>query len=177
MRLAVSEQERLWKGLERFVNCGSDLSEYLALGKAFNSFWPQEVIYFPKSEEAVNSIEVGAALRPTLPTMWPTLPAESDELDEQGRLDWNPICHQLFLVYRDSLRALWQRDKGADHHRLPEFLVGLSDFNQDAGKNARRGVVPIPSSYPLNLQWAWRQIVLSAPAKNGAVIAGVGRGQ
>ncbi len=39
-RLAPAERDRLWKGLERFVNCGDSKQDYQALGHGFPRFWP-----------------------------------------------------------------------------------------------------------------------------------------
>ena len=51
MRLAPAERERLWKGLERFVNCEDDLRNFQDLGRAFPSFWPVRIYYYlPESE-------------------------------------------------------------------------------------------------------------------------------
>lgn len=36
------DRERLWKGLERFVNCGNSKEDYQALGKAYPDLWPLE---------------------------------------------------------------------------------------------------------------------------------------
>jgi hypothetical protein len=36
------DRERLWKGLERFVNCGDSKEDYQALGKAYPDLWPLE---------------------------------------------------------------------------------------------------------------------------------------
>ena len=46
MRLAPAERERLWKGLERFVNCEDDLRNFQSLGRAFPSFWPVRIYYY-----------------------------------------------------------------------------------------------------------------------------------
>jgi len=44
IRLAKGERERLWKGLERLVNCGDESSEYQALSKSgFRDLWPVRI--------------------------------------------------------------------------------------------------------------------------------------
>ena len=100
MRLATSERERLWKGIERFVNCGDDIHDFQNLGRAFPDLWPARIYYQPDSE---------------------THPPEP--------LTWHPACHRLFLLYRDCLRALWNASSPASSLREPEFLLGIGDYS------------------------------------------------
>jgi hypothetical protein len=43
-RLAPTDRERLFKGLERFVNTSDSLDEYKALGTGWSGFWPRELL-------------------------------------------------------------------------------------------------------------------------------------
>jgi hypothetical protein len=105
MRLARGKRERLWKGLERFVNCGDDLNDYLALGRAFPTFWPVVVKRHPLRKP----------------------------------LNWDPVCHRLFLFYRETLRSLWGRgEPGPDDSPEPaSFLLGFTDEHEQAAQAAR----------------------------------------
>lgn len=84
-RLANVERERLWNGLERFVNCGSDYEHFLNFGHAFPGFWPVPITYRPDS--------TGVFPR---------------------QLKWHPACHRLFLCYRDALRDVWKNEGRSD---------------------------------------------------------------
>jgi hypothetical protein len=109
MRLAQAERERLWKGLERFVNCPDSLDEFQALGKAFPDFWPVEIHGQPL---AVNALRQRLDPSPIV----------------SGDLAWHPLCHELFLVYRDMLRALWSREPGS--WLYGGFLLGIEASNE-----------------------------------------------
>jgi hypothetical protein len=56
MRLAPAERERLWKGLERFVNCDDSLGQFEALGRAFSKFWPFQASHW-SSEQVVQQFD------------------------------------------------------------------------------------------------------------------------
>jgi len=105
MRLARDERERLWKGIERFVNCDDGLHDYLALGRAFPTFWPIAVLLHPFRKP----------------------------------LNWNPVCHKLFLFYREVLRCIWRGDApDADYLLDPSnFLLGLENEHIRAIEAAR----------------------------------------
>src|SRR3990172_8564547 len=86
-------RKRLWKGLERFVNCSDSLEDYYALKNSFPELFPVGV----------------------------------------GLLAWHPICHKLFLVYRDKLRKVWVTRRWKYHAGdLSGFLLGLTDENKNA---------------------------------------------
>src|SRR6266849_5490031 len=42
MRLAPAQRDRLWKGLERFVNCGDTPEDYAGM-HGWSGFWPVKV--------------------------------------------------------------------------------------------------------------------------------------
>jgi len=123
MRLAPAEHERLWKGLERFVDTGDKLEEYAALGKGWPSFWPADL-----------------------------------RVEQKQPLAWNDICHDLFLVFRDTLRLFW-----VGHPIVVEggdlgFLLGIGrDFND----LARGEKVLLPGTGEV-----WRSSVLLLRALN-----------
>src|SRR5260370_5596889 len=109
MRLARAEHERLWKGLERFVNCGDSESDYDALGRAFPDFWPEEIWHYPNYKLPVPPPILGRIVAP--------LPANLNDEEQlkkwahEGKtenLAWNPACRALFLFYRDTLREVWR---------------------------------------------------------------------
>jgi hypothetical protein len=140
MRLAPAECERLWKGLERFVNCGDDLGDYYALGHAFPDFFPVGMSYFPGS----------GAWHPR------TLPA---------------ACHELFLFYRDALRAVWCGAAGRARG-LPEFLLGLTDWNTRACDGAQGDEIPCGGdSLEGKLRSAWWQILAQIPTASPATLS------
>ena len=120
MRLAPSETERLWKGLERFVNCDDSESDYKALGHAFPDFWPVEIWHYPNQESH------GPHALPPLNTALGTsvlvskgLAAGKGELSEADvekmewesqteTLNWHFACRKLFIFYRETLREVWR---------------------------------------------------------------------
>jgi hypothetical protein len=114
MRLASRNTECLWKGLERFVNCGDSIEDYQALGKAFSDFWPIRVDYWSieQRQRADGSISVGRAVL----------------------VGWHPACHKLFLFYRDTLRSIWRGQKEVEpgFTSAPDFLLGLLSLNEEA---------------------------------------------
>jgi hypothetical protein len=107
IRLASRERERLWKGLERFVNCRDDLQSFLDLGRAFSSFWPTPILNFLDS-----SMGVAEEIR------------------------WHPAFHLLFLCYRDALRDLWDHGERS-YPFLPEFLMGVTNENEKTFERAK----------------------------------------
>lgn len=149
LRLATAEPERLWKGLERFVNCGESLEDFQALGRAFPRFWP--AVTENHAEELVKKgpiwIEetqefVSADREFELPPG-----TRIEQIVEFPALDWNPAFHKLFLFYRDILRGVWNDE------RFPvpgwegiadQFLLGLIDYNAEAVRNLRT-----------RLGWGW----------------------
>jgi len=190
MRLAPAERERLWKGLERFVNCGDDLGDFQALGRAFPDFWPVEVWHYPKQDaKSLGEPPVLSELfRPRLPgalgdnppnELQPTAadqPEPGEEADELHYLKWHPVCHQLFLFYRDALRDVWDRKQKPDprYWNLPEFLLGLSDWNERARDEVRAeefgffsGLLPRPYT-------AWSKILAQFPTAAGGGPLSVG---
>jgi hypothetical protein len=186
MRLARAEQERLWKGLERFVNCGDDPAEYQALGRAFLDFWPSRVWHYPNQTTPA----------PVLVRVFSVLAAEPEpELDEEQLLQkmkheghteelaWHLACHKLFLFYRDSLRQVWCGEplgsQGNTENPTPadlsqpgqlwvigyviEFLLGLMDYNEEARQEIKNGQPPPLFSWPYELFYAWQGIIRAFP--------------
>jgi len=159
MRLARGEGERLWKGLERFVNCEDSESEFQALGRAFPDFWPIEVWHYP-SQERARSItglpDIGLGT------------ATADHASETAWLHWHPVCHKLFLFYRDTLRGVWRGEKQTPDWLggVPEeFLFGLSNLNDEAREAAKAGPISGPAnlSIPYDLYKAWQAILGQSP--------------
>jgi hypothetical protein len=133
MCLAPSESERLWKGLERFVNCDDSLSQFQALGRAFSSFWPVKILLWtPDTDEATSK-----------------------------QVAWHPACHRLFLLYRDALRALWcRKPTGLPFDWEPHFLLGVDRSIVHAYIAARE---PADSDSPLGLVPSWQDILQKFP--------------
>jgi hypothetical protein len=140
MRLANADRERLWKGLERFVNCKDDLSDFQALGRAFPGFWPVGISYRPDSNMVV------------------PLP-----------LRWHRACHSLFLCYRDALQDVWKGDTELSGQPAT-FLLGLTELNTTAFEAAKSDTLEAVKSIPFifnsllaDLRSAWRQILAQVP--------------
>jgi hypothetical protein len=153
MGLARSERERLWKGLERFVSCGDDLTDFNALGRGYPGFWPIEVFHCPEP------VDLDLEELEGLPNQ-SAMEAKLEENTTIEPLNWNAACHRLFLFYRDSLRKVWGRQEFPD---LPEFLLGLSDWNETARLDAGRDKTPILPTYPMDLYDAWGAILDQFP--------------
>jgi hypothetical protein len=86
-------------------------------------------------------------------------------------LVWHPVCHKLFLVYRDRLRKTWatRRSLGAWSHA--GFLLGLensrhekaiSHINEENEKAASQKRSPLPDTYQ-PLVAAWKDILDKFP--------------
>lgn len=126
MRLAKAERERLWKGLERFVNCGDSLEDFQALSRAFPGFWPAPIENHDEklvelwNEETQQVVRGREGLPP------------GEYLSRSPSLAWHPACHRLLLFCRDLLRGVWKGEhfpvsgwEGA----AEEFLLGLINYN------------------------------------------------
>jgi len=98
------KRERLWNGLERFVNCSDEWRDFRALGRSFRRFWPVRV--FNRRRISEGDIEF-------------------------GYLDWHPACHRLFLFYRDTLRSVWRGDLSTEDWGQAEFLLGIKKWQKD----------------------------------------------
>src|SRR5271155_2174203 len=124
MRLAASERERLWKGLERFVNCGDSQSDYQALGRAFPDFWPVEIWHYPNQKPPAPVSILGRIVsEPELSEE--ELLKKMEHERQTDTLNWHPACHELFLFYRDSLREVWSGEPLASQStNAPELLPG-----------------------------------------------------
>jgi hypothetical protein len=154
MRLARPEKERLWKGLERFVNCGDSESDYKALGRAFPDFWPVEIWHYPKQGPPTPAPVLGRIV------------SDAELSEEEGQtesLAWNAVCHALFLFYRDTLREVWYAERSAKDGedlgptwRDHEFLLGLTNYNEEALKAEEFSFNCI--IYPPALDRAWGNI-------------------
>lgn len=186
MCLATAERERLWKGLERFANCGDPLNEYRALGRAFPKLWPT-VLWFNPSRKPRHSRRIGTEIiAPSISIMGGSTDQESEEShgqDKTEELSWHPACHGLFLFYRDTLRALWSGEEdelpkfGA---RAEDFLLGTSDLLASLFAEARLCLndpgTSFPKKYPSSELSDWcRTIVQQFPTvqvtRTGALMA------
>jgi hypothetical protein len=153
MRLARAERDRLWKGLERFVNCGDSMDDYRALSRAFWEFWPMLMYHFPLQDDRIfESLEANEPIRP--------LTSLEFENDKPQVLLWEHGCHDLFLFYRDVLRCVWS---GATtffwiEGGRPEFLLGLDDLNEAARREAEDGYCS-ELHCPRGLYDAWSEIM------------------
>ncbi len=142
MRLAPAERERLWKGLERFVNCDDSVSEFEALGRAFSTFWPVRILLASLSDGK---------------RVW------TPGIDEapSKQVAWHPACQRLFIFYRDTLRSLWGRKPtGLPYDWEPKFLLGIDDSNEKASLIARK---PAYTSLPPELVRSWQEILQKFP--------------
>lgn len=148
MRLAPADRERLWKGLERFVNCDDSVGQFEALGRAFVSFWPIRASYFIDGNSmtpATRNIGVFEAVQ---------------------RLDWDPACHSLFLFYRDTLRTLWRGGREPTRYSFqwePKFLLGIDESNKRALQEARNHNSPIDAALYSELVQSWEEILQKFP--------------
>ena len=140
IRLATADRERLWKGLERLVNCGNDPGDFHALGRAFPGFWPAGIGYRPNSNQVFP--------RP---------------------LEWHPACYRLFLCYRDALRDVWKGDTELSGQSAA-FLLGLTELNTTAFEAAKSDTSETAKSIPFmfnrllaDLRSAWREILAQVP--------------
>jgi len=165
MRLARSERERLWKGLERFVNCEDSESDYQALGRAFPEFWPVDIWHYPYDESHVLGMPP-VRLGPSEAVV----PLSDEEMAlaiRTNSLNWHKTCHRLFLFYRDTLRGTWSGKKetawlGGGRE---EFLMGLSNLNDEAREKAEEDsrAFLIFSGIPSGLYEAWQGILSQFP--------------
>jgi hypothetical protein len=157
MRLAIAERERLWKGLERFVNCSDSESDYTAM-RAFRDFWPLEIWHYPEQEPCTLSISA---------VSFPPRPHESEsesvESGDYARLNWHPACHKLFLFYRDTLRGIWAGNTEMKGSAVDSgtFLLGLSSLGEDSLAQAKEDNVVslVMSATPLALHDAWQEVL------------------
>jgi len=185
MRLARADRERLWKGLERFVNCGDSDSDYKALGLAFPDFWPVRIWHYP-NQETKHTPFFGSILAASKD--------ESDEADikqndwqsQTEDLNWHSASRNLFLFYRDTLREIWEGRPTVGRNiddrptlslvcgptqlgwlfgRANEFLLGITNYNEEANDEARNGGFSFSflSGRPLALGTAWREIINKFP--------------
>jgi hypothetical protein len=88
---------------------------------------------------------------------------------DQVPLDWNPVCHKLFLLYRDTLRQLWLKEKNlhAELLRAPEFLIGIEiTWHESARMSAEaagKGLTLQQACLPSALVDAWIEILQAFP--------------
>lgn len=184
MRLAPAERERLWKGLERFVNCRDSEGDYQALGYAFRDFWPVDIWHYPNQE--------GVPIFPpelTPGTIRAIIKGELSEAEikqvewesQTQSLNWHPACHRLFLFYRDTLREVWRGERQTirleDEHlttladlahpsplgwmggHTHEFLLGLTEYNEEAQEVGKRKEFDLSLIRPFALDHAWQEIL------------------
>ena len=79
-------------------------------------------------------------------------------------LAWHPACHKLFLLYRDTLRVVWRPDSASPgpswlYGFSHEFLLGLTDYNEEAKGGGLRFLTPWPAA----LERAWGDILGGFP--------------
>jgi hypothetical protein len=186
MRLAPSERERLWAGLEAFVNCSDSVDKYQYLSANFGSFWPAEIWHSrPKQGHAdqqwsESPIPAASGLeikdqdkRPEYERVNKTGTVRKEfEVDitynnlEAESLNWHQACHKLFLFYRDSLRAVWSKEDAGKWPRgsREEFLLGLTQFNQEASQTCNDWKMgDLPYIRLLELFDAWKDILDQFP--------------
>jgi hypothetical protein len=155
MRLAPSERERLWKGLERFVNCADSLSDYEALGRGWSDFWPVEIWHYPNQETPAGE---SLGLIPPI-SAGPQNDLSKAEIEETASTSetrsvaWHPACHKLFLFYRDRLRAVWTgaEDSEGAFVGQEDFVMGIShSFENHLGfaKDAIDNPSELPPTWP-----------------------------
>jgi hypothetical protein len=83
-------------------------------------------------------------------------------------LDWHPVCHKLFLFYRDRLRKQWE-DVWEDDELGPEFFLGQCSWNEKASEVAeghlRQNQIPLAIDTNLFGQMvrAWWEILSQFP--------------
>src|ERR1700693_435216 len=99
-RLARENMELLYSGLERIVNVGNSLSQYLELAKTYESFWPLDTI----------DPDIGF------------------KTQQSGLIRWVPAAHGVFLVFRNYLRRVWVSDRESLENGHLDILLGL-DLN------------------------------------------------
>jgi hypothetical protein len=161
MRLAAAERERLWKGLERFVNCSDSESDYQAM-RAFRDFWPLEIWYYPKQEPNASLLFGEVALHPQVCDSDGENAGSAESFDF-GQLDWHPVCHKLFLFYRDTLRGIWTGKTEMEGSVVDSgtFLLGLSNLGENSLAQAKEGdpVGLVMSMTPFPLYNAWEEIL------------------
>src|SRR5262249_38276695 len=145
MRLARAEQKRLWKGLERFVNCGDDPDNYQDLGLAFPRFWPVGIWHYPNQTASASVMLPDRVFSPLAvePEPEPNEEQLLQKIEHEGQteeLGWHLECRELFLFYRDSLRRVWLDGPSSSRHTtensnsyqwtigdVHDFLLGLTD--------------------------------------------------
>jgi len=174
MRLAHSEQERLWIGLERFVKCGDSVQEYEALGRNWPDFWPVKIWEYPNYKP-----RGPLAIREPIPAPY-RLHLSEEQLGGKTDLAWHSACHKLFLFYRDTLRKIWLGERlVADLGNSSPlgwivspsgcvgegdaFLLGLTDFNEEALEAAERQGHDFRVARPHGLDNAWLEIYAQFP--------------
>jgi hypothetical protein len=173
MRLAPSEQERLRIGLEEFVNCGDSVQDYEALGRNWPDFWPIKISNYPNfkpSGPLAIRESIPASLRFNLP----------EGIGDKTDLAWHSACHKLFLFYRDTLRKIWPGERlvadlgnssplgwiASPSECVGEgdaFLLGLTDFNEEALEVAKRQGRDFSVARPHGLDNAWLEICAEFP--------------
>jgi hypothetical protein len=172
MRLAPSERERLWKGLERFVNCGDSESDYQALGRAFPDFWPSDISHFPNQESiapAIPAIRIGASEILDSKRDYPREMSDEEyaSVHRMDSLSWHKACHNFFLFHRDTLRDIWsgKEETAWLGGGREEFLLGLSNLNMDARDAVKEGddVSVAMGAIPFLLDKAWQEILGQFP--------------
>jgi hypothetical protein len=156
--LAASDRERLWKGLERFVNCGDTEDDYWALSQAFWGFWPMMIYHLPLLDCRI--FESQENNKPIAP-----FSAAEVEEDRPRSLSWAPECHKLFLFYRDTLRDVWsgKETKAWFPGGRAEFLLGLTDLNEKARQQVEQRSPSPDLDSPFELYESWDHIVACFP--------------
>jgi len=109
-----------------------------------------------------DSIEDYQALSRGWSSYWP-VDILSDPSGQTTHLAWHPVCHRLFLFYRDCLRALWNGKRYDEKRWVPgpeDFLMGLSRTLEICFEDARKNLRQSPwLSYSEELFEACRVIL------------------
>jgi hypothetical protein len=143
MRLARADSEKMWRGLEEFVNCDDSLGRFQVLGRSFSNFWPVK-IYLATVNDGKRVWTPGIDEAPSV-----GVPSK--------QVAWDKVCHRLFLFYRDTLRTLWCcKPTELIYDWEPKFLLGIDNSNADACLAAGK---PTQSTrLPLELLRSWQDI-------------------
>jgi hypothetical protein len=140
-------------GLESFVNCGDSAADYEALAHNWLDFWPLSILHWPYYDAQNAGFRFDPISLDEQLEKW-------EDKDKTETLAWHPFCRELFLFYRDSLRTVW---RGTHVMGEDEFLLGLTDLNEEACKLAKNGGPDLTLLIPLELDLAWRVIVKQFP--------------
>jgi len=127
------------------------MADYEALGQNWRDFWPLKIWHYPNYNFQSTGIRGFIS------------DEQLEKWEHEGKtesLAWHPACRELLLFYRDSLRTVWH---GTQVMGEDEFLLGLTDLNEEARKLAKSGDIDFTCLIPLGLELAWRVVVKQFP--------------